>query len=378
MWRLPEKNDETSVIDFAKKLNCVSIKKIPTLVCSSYYKENDCHNNVLSYIDIHGGNRLCGYYFLVSDLDIQAIYHSVWQSPSGQIYDITPFPDNRKVNIVGLLGSSEFLDLNVYYSCLAKYKEQEVDIMYYVYGLINPADSQPFYIGKGSGNRAQTHLRKIPDTRNVYKENKIASIRKNGLEPEIHVYADNILDEDLAYDMEEELILKYGRKGYEPYGILTNVCLGSRPPNHKGKSYEDIYGPERAAEQRKLRSRIQKQRGGYGPKQHSPETIEKLKIVNAGEKNGMWGKHHTAESKAKISAKAKLRTGKNNKHSKVYKLVDPTGKEYVLYGGELECFCKNNNLSHGTFRKVLHLNWAQSKKGKNKGWAISYLDDLDL
>ena len=36
---------------------------------------------------------------------------------------------------------------------------------------------------------------------------------------------------------------------------------------------------------------------------HSPETIEKLKISNAGSNNGMYGKHHTYKSRKQISVK---------------------------------------------------------------------------
>jgi hypothetical protein len=147
--------------------------------------------------------------------------------------------------------------------------------------LVDPRDNQPFYIGKGKGRRAKTHLWPKPETRNVYKENKITIIREEGLEPIINYIIENILDEKLAYDIEKELILKYGRKGYDKDGILTNVCIDARPPNHKGKSYEEIYGNERANIERKKRTDIQLARGGYGPKKHTSETKEKLRYRKA-------------------------------------------------------------------------------------------------
>jgi len=61
--------------------------------------------------------------------------------------------------------------------------------VYYVYQLVDPRNSQPFYIGKGKGRRAKTHLWDVPETRNVYKENKIASIRASGNEPLIEYIA---------------------------------------------------------------------------------------------------------------------------------------------------------------------------------------------
>ena len=149
--------------------------------------------------------------------------------------------------------------------------------MFYVYQLTDPRNNQPFYIGKGTGNRAKTHLLEIPDTRNVYKENKIAAIRREGLEPKIEYIAENISDEKIAYNIEAELIKKYGRKGYDTGGILTNICPDARPPNHKGRSYEQIYGPERALIERKKRADIQLSRGGYGPEKHTEETKQKIK-----------------------------------------------------------------------------------------------------
>lgn len=157
---------------------------------------------------------------------------------------------------------------------------------YYVYALIDPRNNQPFYIGKGSNTRAQTHLYNMSGVRNQFKENKIAAIRSEGLEPIIEYLVQDIADEDLAYKLETQFIRHYGRKGYEANGILTNICIDSRPPAHKGKSYEEIYGLERAKEQREKRSRLQKERGGYGPKQHSAETKAKFKKLNSGISNG--------------------------------------------------------------------------------------------
>lgn len=244
-------------------------------------------------------------------------------------------------------------------------------IMYYVYELIDPRYNVPFYVGKGTGRRAKTHLWEVPETRNAYKENKIASIRKEGLEPIIKYVVENIEDETLAYTIETELIKKYGRKGYDKNGILTNICEDARPPNHKGKTYEEIYGIEKAIEQKALRSRLQKERGGYGPSKHSEATIEKLRERGMGENNHMYGKHHSAETIQKIISNRTMPIGKDHYLSKCYELTNSSGVIHVLYGGELATFCKENNLSLGTFKKNLSNNWPPSKKGKNVGWTIT-------
>jgi hypothetical protein len=241
--------------------------------------------------------------------------------------------------------------------------------MYYVYELVDPRDNKPFYVGKGLNDRDKSHLKEIPNTRNVYKENKISSIRAAGFEPTIRRVADNIVSEELAYNIEDSLIKKYGRKGYDKGGILTNICEGNRPPNHKGKRYEEIYGVKKALEQRELRSQLQKACGGYGPEKHKEET--KLKIQNSVKvAHANRDCSHKDETKMKIGKANKKYIGSLNKKSKKYILTSPEGKQYTVYGGELNTFCKEHNLSHGTFKKSLLEGWPVSRKGKNKNWKI--------
>ena len=57
---------------------------------------------------------------------------------------------------------------------------------YYVYVYIDPRDFKPFYYGKGKGSRKQAHLL---DTGESEKSQRIADIKKEGLEPLIRVLA---------------------------------------------------------------------------------------------------------------------------------------------------------------------------------------------
>lgn len=71
-------------------------------------KKNNCHNNVLEYIEWYGGKQIKGYYWLV-DQDNQtvlAISHSVVRTLSGQIRDITPCDDQRDSNLFSLSDQS--------------------------------------------------------------------------------------------------------------------------------------------------------------------------------------------------------------------------------------------------------------------------------
>lgn len=103
--------------------------------------------------------------------------------------------------------------------------------MYYVYVLLDPRkDNIPFYVGKGIGDRWKDHLKESSDsTINERKYNVVQKIIKLGLEVG-HEIVKWFEDEEQAYLFEEHLIKKYGRRGYEPNGILTNICLDSRPP----------------------------------------------------------------------------------------------------------------------------------------------------
>ena len=83
------------------------------------------------------------------------------------------------------------------------------------------------------------------------------------MNPIINIIVDNIKDEDLAYKIEDDYILKYGREGVEEGGILTNICLNNRPP------------------------------------------------LGIGEKNGMFNKKHTEEAKKKVSDANKGKTAWN-------------------------------------------------------------------
>jgi hypothetical protein len=251
---------------------------------------------------------------------------------------------------------------------------QEAQIItYYVYSLIDPRNTQPFYIGKGNGTRAQTHLYNMSGVRNIHKENKINAIRSVGLEPSIIYLVENIEDESLAYDIESLYIKHYGRKGYDPGGILTNICTDSRPPNHKGKTYEEIYGLERAKEQKEKRARLQRERGGYGPKQHSEATKKLIGEKGTGRKYGPCPESR----RQKIGEANKKYVGETNKKSFVWKLTSPDGQEYTTIGN-IDKLCESLGLPASTIHKMIYSkdNY-EPRSGPAKGWKIESFKRLD-
>jgi len=249
---------------------------------------NCCEFNVDSYIRRFGGEKIEGCYVLKhTTLPLfQLVKHFVVKQDNDYI-DVTPFEDQRVKNY--------FLPIQLNIQNLFTYSLdsisniQETDVMYYVYCYVDPATNLPFYVGKGKQRRAYVHMSRPRDS-NINKnktrfKNKIEKMKRQGVTPKIIFLAQNIKDEDIAYAIEESYIKQYGRKGYDPKGILLNVCNSSKPPNFKGMTYEEIYGKKKAKEQRELRSRLQKARGGYGPDRHTTETKQKIKNASTGDSN---------------------------------------------------------------------------------------------
>lgn len=123
---------------------------------------------------------------------------------------------------------------------------------YFVYELLDEHGT-PFYVGKGSGNRISGHFREGKASYNQAKQDIIQDMLSRGIEVK-HTKVGFYDSERDALDAEKALIIKYGRRGLDEGGILTNVAVG---------------------------------------------------FSLAGSDNGMFGKNHTADSKKLISEQRK-------------------------------------------------------------------------
>jgi len=94
---------------------------------------------------------------------------------------------------------------------------------FYIYALKDPRSSpaKPFYIGKGTGNRAWDHTLRVDATR---KGKRIVEIRSQGHEVVTAVLADE-LTEAQALKLEAELIAAFGTE--DTGGLLTNSVMPS-------------------------------------------------------------------------------------------------------------------------------------------------------
>ena len=120
------------------------------------------------------------------------------------------------------------------------------DSMYYVYVLIDPRNDQPFYVGKGKGDRVLQHYYEWEciDQHNRNKALKIKTLKQLGYEPKYKIVFESS-DAKLVFDEESRLISKWGRHKYDKGGILTNIRLGGEGPiNERGMAVDqyNLYG----------------------------------------------------------------------------------------------------------------------------------------
>ncbi|WP_143542972.1 hypothetical protein [Rhodococcus sp. NCIMB 12038] len=90
------------------------------------------------------------------------------------------------------------------------------ELAFYVYVYTDPRSDQPFYVGKGQGNRAFAHLSATGEHEKVQR---ITEIRGAGFEPRIEILAFG-LDEVTAYKVEAAAIDLIG------FENLTNKVVG--------------------------------------------------------------------------------------------------------------------------------------------------------
>lgn len=207
---------------------------------------------------------------------------------------------------------------------------------YYVYQYINPLTKQPYYIGKGKDNRCYIHLN-LKSTFNKRFNGYNKKLISQGIQPIIIKIKENMTEKD-AYNLEEKLIKKYGRKGIDDNGILLNILQESKAPNRQGKKHKQ----KSIIKMRRQRQNINAH--FYG-KKHTNETKEKIRQYNL-------GRHHKKESK--------------NKLSKEWLIITPSNEN--IHIKNLNDYCKKNRLHSSNMYDI-----AKGKRKQHKGYKCYFI-----
>lgn len=152
---------------------------------------------------------------------------------------------------------------------------------YYVYQLVDPRNNKPFYVGKGTGDRAYQHSKFKDGNENPYKDRKIKSILRKSLQVIVEMLYENLTDENTAYDLEEEIIEKIGINN------LTNIAKDRRPPSRLG------WTPSKET----LEKRSKSLKGIV----RTTEWCQNLSVSKQGKNNPMYGKKNPCSESKQLS-----------------------------------------------------------------------------
>jgi group I intron endonuclease len=241
---------------------------------------------------------------------------------------------------------------------------------YYVYELIDPRNNLPFYVGKGTildnknrrYRRIYDHLN-LRDKSNRFKNRVINKIRKHGLEVKFNIIQEFTCESE-AFALEITLIKKHGKR-IDNSGILTNLTDGG-----EGVSGNLVSEKTKQLMSIRAKERLEKYGVNFKGKHHLEENKRKFsesrRGKNCGQKNPMFGKKHTLESKQKMADKQKGHSNlprelwykfgshrDKNPQAKKYFFINPDNKIFEV-NGNFKGFIKENGLSYDICREFIN------------------------
>ena len=250
--------------------------------------------------------------------------------------------------------------------------KRKMENKYYIYCYMDPRRSgkyyyenieicflyEPFYIGRGCGDRYLDHLKEVLKNKKAYnriKSGKISNILKCNLSPFISFLELNI-DKCIANIKEIYYIRNIGRVDLNT-GPLSNLSSGGEGGildmsdslrNHFSNLFTGSGNPMFGVSRYGCEN-------PFFNKSHSIETKLKIGLKNIGREPWNKGKSHPSIS------------GCKNKNVIDYKIISPTGEEIIIKSCYLNIFCEENKLSERNFKRY-----------KNKGKIPPYKQGKDL
>ena len=223
--------------------------------------------------------------------------------------------------------------------------------MGYIYKITNKVNNKSYV-----GYTANPQARWVAHRHNQGSKLVYQAIKKYGVDK----FTFEVIAEDTV-ENEQQYINEHNTMAPNGYNLTEG---GSLPPNHKGKTYKEIYG-NRWRERIEKYKKTQKERGGFHSMPHTKATKDKISKNNA---RAMLGKKHSKKTLKLMSDKRKgVHVGSKNGNAKRFLLISPDGKQHTA-DGNLRQLCASLNLSHATIRKSYELN-----RPMRSGWRVERL-----
>lgn len=227
---------------------------------------------------------------------------------------------------------------NRFYNYL--YLDPEKPGIYPIKGLNIILKYEPFYVGKGTGQRKDKHKFKSSIT-GKFMKSKIISLKKKNLEPIIIKIIDKITNQE-SCDNEKYLIKIIGRRDLG-LGPLVNLTDGG----------EGVLNVSNSSREKMSLAKQGKTSPRKGCKLTNEQKL-KLSIINSGKNHPKFGLKHSKETREKISLTRKripiLQLSLDNILIKEHSSVTEAANELNIFNSNIVKCLKGKIFSYKGFK----------------------------